>query len=107
VAMTRAAMDECLAAAPPAALAAADAPVRPEWRDRLRTALSRANTAPVRIAAREQCPALVDLLEAHRKQSGVPGLVAVPLAGVAEPTACTPRDAIRTFFSSAVDALVI
>jgi len=31
----------------------------------------------------------------------------VNLSGPREPRACTPRDAIRTTFSSAVDALVI
>jgi carbamoyltransferase len=47
------------------------------------------------------------LLELHRERSGVPGLINTPLCGMNEPTACTPRDAVRTVFSSAIDALVI
>ena len=47
---------------------------------------------------------------ARRARSGVracPALVHVDLRGLDEPTACSPRDAIRTTFSSPVDALVI
>jgi carbamoyltransferase len=59
------------------------------------------------MASARQSPALVDLLDAHRERSGVPGLISATLSGAGEPAACTPRDAIRTMFSSAVDALVI
>jgi len=52
-------------------------------------------------------PALANLLETHLRATGVPGLINVNLSGRGEPTACTPRDAIRTMFSSAVDALVM
>jgi carbamoyltransferase len=50
---------------------------------------------------------LAELLAAHEAETGVPALVHVDLRGVDEPTACSPRDAIRTTFSSPVDALVI
>jgi carbamoyltransferase len=50
---------------------------------------------------------LAALLAVHETLCGVPALVHVDLRGLAEPTACSPRDAIRTTFSSPVDALVI
>ena len=56
---------------------------------------------------RDERPRLCDLLETHRAMSGVPGLVDANLCGPGEPTACTPLDAIRTMFSSAIDALVM
>ena len=36
-----------------------------------------------------------------------PRLIETNLAGPGEPVACTPRDAVRTVYSSAIDALVI
>ena len=47
------------------------------------------------------------LLEHHFATTGTPGLIETALAATGEPTACTPRDAVRTMFSSAIDALVI
>jgi carbamoyltransferase len=52
-------------------------------------------------------PGLADLLRVHHERTGVPGLVNTTLAGPGEPTACSPRDAVRTFFSSALDVLVV
>ena len=49
---------------------------------------------------------LYELVREHRARTGVPALIAVPLGGPSEPV-CTPRDAIRTTFSSAIDVLVI
>ena len=37
----------------------------------------------------------------------VPALIETNLCGPGEPIACTPRDAVRTVYSSAIDALVI
>ena len=59
------------------------------------------------MVTEDQSPALFRLLEMHRERSGVPGLINTTLCGTNEPAACTPRDAVRTVFSSAIDALVI
>jgi carbamoyltransferase len=84
-----------------------DAVVRPDWRQPLQAALDW--RGGVRIHDDSPAPAsrLSDLLEAHYASTGVPGLIEVPLAGLGEPIACTPRDAIRAVYSSAIDALVI
>ena len=107
VSMTASAMRDSLDSPVCSPFITMDALVKPEWRDRLRAALDRRQTIPVQLASARQSPALVDLLDAHRERSGVPGLINTTLSGAGEPAACTPRDAIRTMFSSAVDALVI
>jgi predicted NodU family carbamoyl transferase len=50
---------------------------------------------------------LAELLAVHETTSGVPALLQVDLRSIGEPTACSPRDAIRTTFSSPVDVLVM
>ena len=84
-----------------------DAAVKTDWRDRLRASLDQRQSIPVQMVTDDQSSALFTLLEMHRERSGVPGLINTPLCGMNEPAACTPRDAIRTMFSSAIDALVI
>jgi carbamoyltransferase len=107
VAMTCTAARECLDTRTGSPFVTMDAPVKVEWRDRLRAALDPRQSIPVQMVTGEQSPSLFTLLEMHRERSGVPGLINTPLCGMNEPAACTPRDAVRTVFSSAIDALVI
>ncbi|MEZ5316499.1 MAG: carbamoyltransferase C-terminal domain-containing protein [Vicinamibacterales bacterium] len=99
------ARDVCADEAAP--LSVSDAAVRPEWREPLRAALDWRQAVRRHGVGRAQAPELCDLLEYHRARTGVPGLIEVNLAGPGEPIACTPRDAVRTTYSSAIDALVI
>jgi carbamoyltransferase len=105
--MTADAAAECLDGPAGSPFLCLDAAVRPEWRDRLKAAVDRRQRAPVRIVTDVQAPQLAELLRLHRQRTGVPGLVNLPLRGHGEPTACTPRDAVRAVYSSAIDALVI
>jgi carbamoyltransferase len=107
LAMTCTAMREALDCPGGSPFLGAACPVKPEWRDRLRAALTAQGTALVQMTTPDQCEELTDLLSVHRDLTGVPGLIQTSLAGVDEPTACTPRDAVRSMFSSAIDALVI
>ena len=107
VSMTATAMIDCLDAPGASRFVTLDAPVKGEWRDRLRASLDQRQAIPVQMVTEDQSPTLFRLLELHRERSGVPGLINTPLCGMNEPTACTPRDAVRTVFSSAIDALVI
>jgi predicted NodU family carbamoyl transferase len=50
---------------------------------------------------------LSELIRDHSGRSGVPALIAVPFCAPAEPAVDTPREAIRTMFSSPIDVLVI
>jgi carbamoyltransferase len=54
-----------------------------------------------------QASELCQLLECHYERSQVPALIETNLCGPGEPLACTPRDAVRTVYSSAIDVLVI
>jgi carbamoyltransferase len=107
LAMTPTAMRESLDCAAGSKFLGAACAVKPEWRDRLRAALIADGMALVQMTTPDQSEELTDLLSVHRDLTGVPGLIQTSLAGVDEPIACTPRDAVRSMFSSAIDALVI
>jgi carbamoyltransferase len=81
--------------------------VRPEWRTKLASALDGRHKARVHASAVHFEPRFQDLLERHNSATGTPGLIEISLAGAGEPIACTPRDAVRTMYSTAIDALVI
>lgn len=83
------------------------ATIASDYRERLRAAVDAAGHAHVHVVHAGQHHLLHDLVATHWRRTGVPGLLNTALQGVAEPVACSPRDAIRTAFSSAVDAMVI
>ena len=89
---------------PPAVV---DVAVNDEWRDRLTAALDWRKQVRVQGVGTDQAPELCDLLERHFERTGVPALIETTLGRADEPAACTPRDAVRTVYSSAIDALVI
>jgi carbamoyltransferase len=97
----------CLTEPPWPAGGARDVPVAPAWRDKLGGALDWRQHVRVHDAGPAQAPELGELLECHLAATGVPGLIETGLCGPGEPVACTPRDAVRTVYASAVDALVI
>lgn len=106
VSMCDCAAAECLTQAVRSPFMLLRAKVKEEFRDRMRAALDEGAIA-VHTVASAQGPMLWQLLNMHHTRTGVPGLINVPLAGPGEPMACTPRDAIRTMYASAIDALVI
>ena len=97
----------CLARPSATAGGVVDEEVRPDWRTSLSGALNWRQQLRVHGLASDVEARLRDLLELHYAATGVPGLIQLNLAGPGEPAACTPRDALRTTFSSAIDALVI
>lgn len=64
-------------------------------------------TARVQTVAREQNLLLHDPLTAFCERTGVPVLVNTSFNTRGEPIVCTPRDAIESFCSTPLDALVI
>lgn len=100
-------VDRCLGAQTAARLAVLDVPIAAEWRERLIGALDWRGRARVHSVGLPIAPELDSLLECHLGRTGVPGLIEANLCGPGEPVACTPRDAVRTVYSSAIDALVI
>jgi carbamoyltransferase len=84
-----------------------DAAIANEWRDRLVAALDWRHFVRVHGVSPVQAPELCELLECHFRKTQVPALIETNLCGPGEPLACTPRDAVRTVYSSAIDVLVI
>jgi carbamoyltransferase len=64
-------------------------------------------TARVQTIRREQNPAYYDVLAAFERRTGVPVLVNTSFNTRGEPIVCTPRDAVESFWTSPLDALVI
>jgi predicted NodU family carbamoyl transferase len=107
VSMTPSVADESLMASIRSPYMLFDAPVRDSARARVRAALDHRHRLQIHTVTPDQAPELCELLGVHFDRTHVPGLININLSGPDEPTACTPRDAVRTVFSSATDALVI
>jgi len=84
-----------------------DVEILPEWRPSLAAALDWRHAIRLHGVTPAQAPRLCELLDLHAAATGTPGLIEANLAGRGEPIACSPRDAVRTVYSSAIDALVI
>jgi len=97
---------DCLADRVSSPLALVRTKVKEDWRLKLQAGVDASGYCRVHTID-PGTNRLAELLAAHEAASGVPALVHVDLRGIDEPTACSPRDAIRTTFSSPVDALVI
>jgi carbamoyltransferase len=81
--------------------------VRAEFRAQLQAGLSASGRCRVQTLPEERPSRIRDLLIVHRTRTRVPALLQVELCGPGEPVACTPRDALRTTYSSPIDALFI
>jgi carbamoyltransferase len=64
-------------------------------------------TARVQTVNRRQHPLYYELLAAFNQRTGVPVLVNTSFNTRGEPMVCTPRDAVESFWTSPLDALVI
>ena len=65
--------------------------------------------SPVRLqtVSKTATPGLHDLLDAFHKKTDVRALLNTSLNYFGEPIACTPRDALKTFYASGLDMLVL
>lgn len=64
-------------------------------------------TARVQTVNRSQNPIYYDLLRAFQARTGVPVLINTSFNTRGEPIVCSPRDAVESFWTSPLDALVI
>ncbi|MCC6492068.1 MAG: carbamoyltransferase [Pirellulales bacterium] len=64
-------------------------------------------TARVQTINRDQNAPYYDLIKAFQKRTGVPVLVNTSFNTRGEPVVCSPRDAVESFWTSPLDALVI
>ncbi len=81
--------------------------VKADLRSQLQAVVDGRTSATVQTLNRQQAPELHDLLLIHLRRTDVPGLVHCPLLTPGGALAVTPRSAMQTVFSSAIDALVI
>jgi carbamoyltransferase len=81
--------------------------VVPDKVDRIPAVRHVDGTARVQTIRRDQQPLYYDLLRAFKDQTGVPVLINTSFNTRGEPIVCTPRDAIESFWTSPLDALVI
>jgi carbamoyltransferase len=81
--------------------------VRPEKADKIPAVRHTDGTARIQTINRGQNPVYYDLLQAFKRRTGVPVLVNTSFNTRGEPIVCTPRDAVESFWTSPLDALVI
>lgn len=81
--------------------------VRPEMVDQIPAVTHTDGTARIQTINEQQNKPYYDLIKAFAEQTGVPVLINTSFNTRGEPVVCTPRDAIESFWTSPLDALVI
>ena len=80
---------------------------RPEKEKDIQAAIHVDKTARVQEVSKETNPRYYELISEFQKISGVPALLNTSLNDQGEPICLSPKDAIRLFFSTGLDALVL
>jgi carbamoyltransferase len=80
--------------------------VRPEYKEQLHGAILTGSMVRVHTVAKEDNPLYWELLHAFGKEAGLPILFNTSFNLFGEPLVCTPRDAVRSFYSSGIDAMI-
>jgi carbamoyltransferase len=81
--------------------------VVPEKRSVIAAVTHADNTARVQTVTKEANPRYWRLIDEFGKQTGVPVVMNTSFNLKGEPIVCTPKDAVRTFYSSGLDFLVL
>ncbi len=81
--------------------------VPPEQARRIPAAVHIDGTARIQTVSREHHPLYHEVLKAFERRTGVPVLINTSFNSRGEPIVCSPHDAIATFYSTPLDALVI
>ncbi len=79
--------------------------VRPQYRETFAAATLGEDSIRVHTVSREENPLYHALLTATGKTTGLPVLYNTSFNLFGDPLVCTPRDAVRSFYSSGIDAL--
>lgn len=85
----------------------ATALAKPAQRDRIPAVVHVDGSARVQTADRDDNPTMWRLIEQFRLLTGLPVVLNTSFNGADEPIVCTPEDAVRTFLTCGLDALVI
>ena len=80
--------------------------VRPEYRKTFESALLGPDTLRVHVVAKDENPLFHALLTEWGVKTGLPVLYNTSFNLFGDPLVCSPRDAVRSFYSSGIDAMV-
>ncbi len=81
--------------------------VRPEHRQRFESAVLGEDLVRVHAVSREDNELYWELLHAMGRATGLPVLYNTSFNLFGDPIVCTPRDAVRSFYSSGIDAMFV
>jgi carbamoyltransferase len=81
--------------------------VRERYRKCFESAILDRNLIRVHAVTEEDSPLYWKLLHAAGKKTGLPVLYNTSFNLFGEPLVCTPRDAVRSFYSSGIDAMFV
>jgi carbamoyltransferase len=81
--------------------------VRPEHRKTFESAIFAGGMIRVHTVSRQDNPLYWQLLDAMGKASGLPVLYNTSFNLFGDPMVCTPRDAVRSFYSSGIDSMFV
>jgi carbamoyltransferase len=82
-------------------------PIRPERRDQVPAVTHVDGTGRLQTVTEAANPELHRLIEAFERRTGVPMVLNTSFNDRGEPIVCSPQDALRTYFGTGLDALVI
>lgn len=81
--------------------------VRSEWREMLKEFLLPGNRIRLHVVDRTVNPLMWNVLKRFGKEAPAPLLINTSFNLFGEPLVTTPRDAVRSYFCSGIDSLVI
>ena len=81
--------------------------VKPAHRERFAAATLAGDLVRVHTVDHEENPLYWKLLHAAGKATGLPVLYNTSFNLFGEPLVCTPRDAVRSFYSSGIEAMFV
>lgn len=81
--------------------------VRPNYREALKSAILGEDRVRVHTVRKEDNPLYWRLLQAFGERTGLPILYNTSFNLFGDPLVCSPRDAVRSFYSSGIDAMFV
>ena len=81
--------------------------VRPKHKEQFRGAILANDLVRVHAVSKTDNPLYWQLLHAFGEKTGLPVLYNTSFNLFGEPLVCTPRDAVRSFYSSGIDAMIV
>jgi len=82
-------------------------PIRPEKRELIPAVTHVDGSGRLQTVTKEQNPPYWPLISRFHELTGTPLVLNTSFNLKGEPMVCSPQDAVRTFYSSGLDALVI